>query len=309
MAIHFHYAGHVGQRFCARCGLELTDAASMEAGIGPICRKMDNALLAKLYPSNIVAALEAYKGIDPLALPESTLNTFTGLESALIAPDAPAREDWRKPVKQIEWLLSWIANPSTERNKFSDIVDALGYPALTAMWAGEAASGEATCRFATGRIYVKGPKNKGARIALKSVPGVWFHAQTKEWSAPVTQVDAFAAKIAKHYPNNTGLAEAVAEAKQYIVNQEAVAKEFHPEPLPVQPEPEPEPLYTLTTNDDGALEVKTPYKAEYIAELKQLPYKSRMWNPVLKVWIVDAAYKAHVESLLAKHFANASKAA
>lgn len=39
-----------------RCGLPLEDAASLNEGIGPVCRKKDNRLLAVSLPANVHAA-------------------------------------------------------------------------------------------------------------------------------------------------------------------------------------------------------------------------------------------------------------
>jgi len=40
-------------RFCSRCQKELTDPASLEAGVGPQCRNRDNHLYAKAIEANL----------------------------------------------------------------------------------------------------------------------------------------------------------------------------------------------------------------------------------------------------------------
>ena len=75
----------------------------MEVGIGPICRKLDNALLAKLIPADVESARTAAKKVLINELPAETFNTFSNvLEDLEIGTD-----DWRKTVKRIEWILSW----------------------------------------------------------------------------------------------------------------------------------------------------------------------------------------------------------
>lgn len=294
---------HIGSRHCSRCGMELTDAASMEAGIGPICRKMDNYLLATMYPANLPAARDALYRVQMDRFQDVLTPTFVKIEEALHS-DAP---EFRSTVKRIEWILSHPIS-SADRAAWYDVVTALGYIALVSMWKGEAASGQATITFDSGRIYFKGPRNKAGAKALKTVKGYRFHGTSKMWSFPVTSSEnlgALGMAISIHWPNNTGVPEAFAAACAVLANNTSasaldtrgsVAKATTPAPQA--------PEITITDNEDGTFQVCTQkYNPAYVADLKgAIPYKSREWSYMTKGWRIAGEYREVVVSLLNKHF-------
>jgi len=305
-----HFA-HIGQRFCSRCYKALTDAASMEVGVGPVCRNLDNALLAQTIPSNIEAAVAAYQSLDVGTLSPEVVNTFIKIETDLVADGAATRLDWREVVKRIEWMRSY-GMPSKTDEALIAIVKALGYIGIVSMWCGEASSGEATCSFADGRFIVSGPQNKAFRISIKKVSGYRFHyAKTGEdrpsWSLPASQGAAFKSLVATHYPNHKGLQDALASAGAFLASQPA------PEATPVAPAaPEPvqaAPSAYVKVAEGGALLLKTPYNGGFIAEIKTIPYKSRAWDGIDKVWKVSPEYKARALATLLKFFPDADTSA
>jgi hypothetical protein len=314
-----HYHIGVGQRFCSRCYKALTDAASMEVGVGPICRKLDNALLAAKIPSDLPKALEAYKLVDVGTLPPETVATFIKLEADLIAADAGSRHDWRETVKRIEWMRSF-GMPGHTYGHLLAIVEALGYIGVAAMWKGEAASGEATCAFVEGRLMVQGPQNKSFRIAVKKLMG-WKFTPVKPgkerpwWSLPASSGDVFTKLVMSHYPNSKGLGEAVSAAQTYAAEQKAIAeakaKAAALAAMPVAPVVEVAPAVTpapsapayIKLAENGALLLKTPYNKGFIAELKtSIPYGSRAWDGMDKVWKVAPEYKAQAVASTLKYF-------
>lgn len=304
---HAHGAG----RSCCRCRKDLTDAASMEAGIGPICRKQDNALLANSIPANPPEALHAILGIDGATLDPITLPTFQSAVNALALNIAGT--DWRKVIKQVEWILSFEANRKVALAKFTDVAKALGYLGLAALWNGEASTGLATVFINADRICVAGPRNSAARFALKQMGALFAYqlpkpdgTSTPAWHAPVEKVDAFATAVSTHYPMNVGLAESIAAAKKIVADKEAAAKAAKLAAASVT---------TQAPTNGGAvsktrieikgktLNVITPYNANFIADLKlAVPYSYRAWEPTQKCWKVDAQYQNAVADLIVKHY-------
>ena len=298
-----------GSRHCFRCDLPLTDAASLNEGIGPICRKLDNAVLARLIPSNLPEAVNAFKLVDVLNLAPDTVRGFLVLESALTASDAPTREDWREVAKRIEWMLSFAQTyQNTERLK--TLVLSLGYVGLVALWNGEAATGKASVLFNAvhpgpdqltqiphiggWRLFVSGPKKKAARFALKKIPGSTFHQATPfvkaGWSVPACQHEAFRLAVIKHYPNFEGLDLAIKAAKESLVLPPGVSV------TQIQP-------LVLITEVEGQLKVKTPYNPDFVTDLKNtIPVYGRKWDPIERVWVVNVGFKAKVSDVVAKHF-------
>ena len=268
-------------RSCCRCRKDLTDAASMEVGIGPICRKLDNALLAKLIPADVESARTAAKKVLINELPAETFNTFSNvLEDLEIGTD-----DWRKTVKRIEWILSWSPNWSDKETLIS-IVHALGYWGLAALLSGEAATGLATVTLENGRLYLRGPRNKAGKDALKQVSGRKFHPAEDgikaSWSVPVSSAKAFRECVITHWPNFTGLDEALASV---MTSAQPVAQ-----------------VAAVPTSSPGWLSIKTPYNAAFVQDVKSLPYRSRRWNGDARVWEIEEQYLPHVTELVSKHY-------
>lgn len=302
-------------RNCTRCGQELTDAASMEVGIGPVCRKLDNALLARLIPSNVTAAKAAFDNIDLTAVAPETLDTLNEVYTVMFSEESLAKQDWRLEVKRIEWALSYPAN-NFARADLTKVVALLGYVGLASLWNGEAATGEATCLFLNGRLVVKGPRNKSARIAFRKIVGTRFHpvgtllASDAAWSFPASAHEAFFTAIITHYPNSQGLMETVETGKKAAAlmaleaaqaTKQVVAAAANPTPVT----PKAAPKCSIAAAG-LFLKVRTPYKPEFIDSLKKaFPYNDRRWNGTEKCWEVVASHKAKVEALTKQHFGDA----
>jgi hypothetical protein len=296
---HAHGAG----RSCCRCHKDLTDAASMEAGIGPVCRKQDNALLANSIPANPPEALHAALAIDGASLDPITLPTFQKVIDALATNIAGT--DWRKVIKQVEWILSFEANRKVALDAFSNVARSLGYLGLAALWNGAASTGQATVWFANGFVHIDGPRNASARFEFKKIGARFFPATSTPtngarptWGILAEKADAFATLIQTHYPMNVGLNDALAQAKAFVAAK--------PTPAPVTSNPTP----TIGGNVKHRIEkrgktlaVFTPYNADFIAALKlAVPYAYRAWDAPAKCWKVDAQYQNAVADLILQHY-------
>jgi hypothetical protein len=309
-------------RSCTRCRKELTDAASQEAGIGPICRDLDNAVLARLIPSNVAKARELLETLDlTLAAPQTAL-TLATVADAISAEDAFGREDWRVEVKRVEWALSYSSNQDL-RKPLTQVVAALGYVGLASLWAGEAATGETTitCMPVPGyntRLVLQGPRNKAARMALRRIRGSRFHdvnsigLSKASWSFPVSEWAALHLAVITHYPNHTGLDLAIEGAKNLQAEQDAkraeeaaaqAATAAHPTPpTPVAAPQKAVPTCSVETVGE-MLKVRTPYRPEFITSLKnQVQFKDRKWNSDEKCWEIASADVNTVMGLVVKHF-------
>lgn len=311
--MHSYSLHNAGGRNCFRCGLPLTDAASLNEGVGPICRKLDNAVLARLIPSDMGKVLEAYQLVDTTELTAETLETFMGLEAAFRADDAATRSDWRKEVKRIEWMLSHKQSRNNIK-ALKAVVLALGYVGIVALWDGEAATGLATVFCIEGRLTICGPKNLGAIAALKCIPNWQFHKLAHgenfrpSWSFPASAAREFRMVVLTHYPNFEGLLEALEAAEAY----NAAVKASTPAPAPVAP-----PVAAVGTaapiisngaisiiEVDGKLKVKTPFRVSYVAALRNVPKSQlpRTWVKAEQVWIFDAKNKDQVVALVKEHY-------
>lgn len=308
-------------RSCARCGKELTDAASMEVGIGPICRNLDNCLLAKLIPSNIDRAREALAELDLTSLAPETLPTLSEVVSDINAETAASVDDWRKTVKRIEWALSFPGNHNF-RPMLTSCVSALGYVGLAAMWDGKAASGKAEVSVKDGRFAIVGPRNKAFNTAAKKINGWKFRPagtvfeKKACWTFPCDQWGAVFETVITHYPNFSGLDASIEEAKKVVearlAEKQALREEEEKAAIEAVPAAvvAPAPVQTVQaakkcsiTSAGVLLKVATPYKPEYINELKEtIKWGDRRWNAQERVWEVAANHEAEVKALVTKHF-------
>ena len=316
-------------RYCSRCGQELTDPASRECGVGPICRKLDNKLLAKVIPANPAVAKGAWSKISFLTMPAEVVATMALVDKKVATmpevDDDTFGTDWRETVKKIEWVLSHKIASDT-RGYLYAFVQSLGYAGLVSMWLGEAASGKCTVTFLDGRLWMAGPRNKAGQTAIKAVAGRKFHQKDAtspaRWSVPASQWEAFEKVIVNHWPNNEGLTEAVLAAKaawvasfqttnypspvvtttyslegETPVTLPGIGTVMVPPPAPAKKEPK-----CWVTVDGENLTIRTPFSWDFVNKLKTLPYKERAWNPVAKCWTAKVKHGDFVKSLIAEVF-------
>ena len=265
----------------------------MEVGVGPICRKLDNAILARKIPSNVQAAQVAAGRVVDAELPEPVRPTFGQVMADLMDFTTV---DWRKTVKRIEWILSWGMSGSM-RKALIEIVRCLGYIGLGALLSGEAATGATVVSFENGRLYLRGPRNKAGRYEIKKIPGAKFHegynGAKPAWSVPAAAYEKFATIAITYWPNISGVDEAVEAAKAAPVAAPAAVA------APVKPAG---PNVTITAPVNGWMKVASPFNAEFVIAIKKLPYASRKWNVVEKVWEVEAKFLADVQTLIQTHY-------
>lgn len=304
---------HQSGRACVRCHKELTDAASMEVGIGPVCRKLDNALLAAQIPADISAARLALSNVPIEKLEPQTMVTFAEVDGALNDPSALLRSDWRKEVKRLEWLLSFEASRKAALVALTGVVRSLGYVGLASLWEGTASTGVAKVRFADGRLYVAGPRNSDFRYAIKQLPGWKFHATSgsdrPEWSLPAASYSGFNTLVMTYYPVSDGRQEAVKAAEDMVNAILATASN----PVVAQPVVTIAPIGAPVASaakgkvrvETGAewMKVFTPYNSQFISDLKLgIAYGARRWEPVGRCWEVRVTEQGVVKNLLDKYF-------
>jgi len=303
------FKSHTG-RSCCRCRKDLTDMASVEAGIGPICRKQDNALLANSIPANP---------------PEALMALLTINADASINPDAHALyadvlgmltlnldgTDWRVAIRKIEQILSFDDTRMKTLNAFSEVARWLGYLGIAALWNGEAATGNATVTFdafaSTGpRLFIDGPRCAAARQKLRKLWCVNCPSPTlgrRMFGVDPKHLDAFTKIVQTHYPMAVGMTQARVEVEAFIAAKAASTPIPTPAPTPVtvqEPATAGAPVSSCRIEQKGKnLKVSTPYDASFIAGLKNtVPYTHRGWDAPTKSWMVDAQYLDKVTDLI-----------
>lgn len=279
-------------RHCQRCGLELTDAASMNEGIGPICRKMDNEVLAQIIPANLHQARAAANAAIAAGVfhAEECRNT---MEQVIVDLADDECRDWRKTVKRVEWMLSFAHNYEV-KNTLISIAYALGYTALALVWTHQkGVAGAATVRVADGMLFVKGPRNAGALQLLRAMPGRRFEGATKEWSAPFGSFAEFSKAVRTGYPKHTIEGFDSWDALEAHCRAHAPARR--------SPTAVSRPMVRIKVLG-ALLLVEAPKNYDLIDSLKSLPYRDRRWSPAACAWEVSARHQAAVMSACERIF-------
>ena len=297
-------------RQCSRCGQKLTDAASLECGVGPICRGIDNEVLAHVFPVDHAGVEVAARALlaDLGRVAPETSDTLAGVATMLFGGVAP-NSDNRATVKRLDWACSFIHPEPKVRATCLALMKALGYWGLAAIIEGQASTSAAEVSAVDGRIVVKAVKNKTAAMAFKEVKGWKFDHIAKVWSFPWTMAAHVEGRLNTFYPASKFDMATIAETAKSQMS-EVAKKDFAPAvTAPIAKvmflgcEIAVKAAVTVTVEGDK-LRVKTPFVAAFVAELKTLPYKDRAWNlpEAPGVWTVAAKHAKYVATLLAKHY-------
>lgn len=306
------FKSHTG-RSCCRCRKDLTDMASIEAGIGPICRKQDNKLLANSIPANPPEALMALLTIKA----DASINvdahaTYADLLGMLTMNLDGT--DWRIAIRKIEKILSYDDTRWKTLKAFSEVARWLGYLGVAALWNGEASTGDATVTFnpltARGpRILIDGPRCSAARQKLHNLGAVYVPSPKPGRRTIVVEpkhLDAIATIVQTHYPMSIGLSVVRAEVDAFFKSKTPTPTPMPaPTPVTVQATPAPGgPVSSCRIEKNGnSLKINTPYDAAFIAGFKNtIPYKDRSWDAATKSWMCDAVYLPQVTHLLTFHY-------
>jgi hypothetical protein len=287
-------AAEAGLKFhCYRCGEALTDPASTEAGIGPVCRKLANAALATTIPADIDTVLAHLAGVSFKA--EALTEALAAVTEEITEGAAKGRADWRNVANVLVRLIAYSTLSS--KAALCNAVEALGYVTLAAVAREEASPSTAEVTVADCRVVLKTKKNAAALAAIKAIPGRKFHGESKTWSFPPTEFRAVLAVVQKFFPvtklNVLDLATEVAKAVN-ASKPAAVTTTVNGAPVKAAPS-------VTITEAPGGFNVVSPYNPAFVADLKTaLPYKARAWTG--KCWWVAATVVDTVKEIAAKHY-------
>ena len=299
-----------GSRSCVRCGKELTDAASIAWGIGPVCRRFDNAVLARSIKADYALArniITANAGVWS-AMPETLATVWQNVVDAVNADTT----DFRTTVKRIEFILSFHAT-RTQVAPLHALVIALGYPSVVALWLGETCNGKSFCEFANGIFVLKSPRpSEAVRNKMKAAKGR-FNPADKTWFFPAANFEAVEHMLTVHFLDIEGVAAAVEAARSYVAPRNAqemrlhmlakegderaqtvLVRERERAGMPTLDEAPARPVTFAITlaagNAPGFALIASPYNATFVQTLKaHVDYQHRQWIGDKKQWLVKGS--------------------
>lgn len=203
-------------RHCSRCGDNLTDPASRECGVGPICRKKDTHLYAKTIAANFGIATIRALSVRSDMLAAECVDVWNGaVQKLLKAAEKVANitdddliirrtgADLREIMRACDLLCSYEHPNGTVRNAVIDVVHACGYVGLAGVLAGQASTSPSRVWFENGRVYMSGLGNKSGWSAMRSIPGILtpkYRGDRSPYSAPAAHADKFLANVRRYWP-------------------------------------------------------------------------------------------------------------
>ncbi len=305
---------HHELRHCARCGKALTDPASWERGIGPLCASKDTALFAKTIPANHAMVTMCALALKVERLPEAIRPVWSELvevicensERAHVAATNSAGfmltgEDSRVVAKVIDWMLSFRPG-APEKLILIDIVKYLGFVGLAGVLSGKASTGEASIGFENGRLSLLGSSNKEGFREMRKIPGVTlprYRGDRTPYTVPANQHAAFFAVALEFWPCFTGeVTELAAKCEAWI--------EAHPERVEVRGNYSNKPLASIVTRfDDFSLKFTwiAGVSPRVVADLKgNVPIAQRTYNAATYTWNFKPEAHKKVMEILRDHY-------
>lgn len=198
-------------RHCSRCHKQLTDPASREAGVGPVCRSKNNTLFAKTIRANLPCASAIVLGTHVEQFPPEVQDRWTSFKEKFLRQMQRAKldtellftgSDFRDCVCDLDFMLSFHMD-SRLQHRLTETVRHLGYPGLAGVLAGEASVSKAKVWYENGRVYLDGRANTAGYRLMRRVPGIvtpQYRGHRVPYSGPVIQVETFLEIVQRCWP-------------------------------------------------------------------------------------------------------------
>ena len=303
-------------RHCSRCNQPLTDPASWERGIGPICAKKDTHLFAKTIPANFPMATAISCAIKVDALPESLRPVWTELRTILFAKSESAMnnpvnanngtfhfefsgEDCRLIVKVIDFMLSFTMN-GDERRKLIKLVRFLGFIGLAGVLSGESSTGKAELKFDNGKLFLLGSSNNAGFEAMRVIPGIVIPRKRGggAYEAPAAHWEKFIAACMEFWPCFDGVVDEIVEqCKTWIAaNPAKVTEQTKLTGKPVANIINRSSDFTIKFDWDKTV------TRRLVDEIKSIPAKERSYDAASKMWAIQNQHKENIVKLFGEHY-------
>jgi Family of unknown function (DUF6011) len=276
-------------RPCTRCGLELTDPASVEAGIGPICRGYANQILAKEVPSRWSDTdLFNFTFLSTESFPEEAQARFAKVFTKICQSkgmnqgegQAVKGEDLRAVARELVYLAS-VAPTNAMYEALIGAIRGIGYVQYAAFVSGDSASGNATLSLENGKVFLAGVRNSMGQNALYQI-GACREYSAKRWYTSLNNAAEFVRVASIYWPFVKG-AQEVLDALSPAPTLALVPNEAHAEPEEEAPQAPTEATATEPAQETHPAEA-TPEEAP-----KEVPTETTQEAPALSPEIAPVA--------------------
>ena len=285
--------------------MKLTDFASMQAGIGPICNQKSTALFAKTIPVNVPVAYALALVLDAEEIPlfpkhegiqprEVFVSTKTKMLEKLTASMQNGSKDglhvtgtsYKEEVKVFDWMCSFEMGLKV-KSTLVGIVKNLGYVGLASVLDGKASTGEANIAFDpnTGYLTLNGSRCKAGfnAFSLLRNKGVKVPSwNSKMYYVPAALYQEFINIVLEYWPMFLeNMEEVVGQAKEYLNSKKS-------EEVTVSTYPDgPYASFKSNGSNEGFIVSFTwlgNSSYQIVNELKKVNYKNRKFIPTTKEW-------------------------
>lgn len=308
------------ERNCSRCGKELTDAASREHGVGPVCRRKTNDLHARQIPANLNVASALLLSLRKSDFHENCVG-FSNNKSLFVRKMAAVAnrtddltavalsgEDFRPVVDWFDYGLSFMISSGTRR-KVIEIIEALGYVGLGGVLRGDACMSPATLLVIDDTVQLSGKAcTAGFRAMKHNIPGVRtprYRGDSRPYVASVRHAEKFVALAMRHWPfidcdPEEVLADAASAVEDLPAAEEETAQTVNNRPV------------ARWGRSDllgaGWFFVKTPWHGtrqemtSMLDRFKQLPRGERKYVPNTRSWAFKDAHWNRVSEIVRERY-------
>lgn len=301
-------------RHCSRCNQPLTDPASWERGIGPVCARKDTHLFAKTIAANFPIATARAMAVNADNLPVALQPVWSALYDVLFEKSEAAianssesnafvfqfsGEDCRQIAKVIDFMLSF-AIERNNKNHLINIVKNLGFIGLAGVLSGESSTGTAELKFDNGKLFLTGSSNKAGFNAMRVIPGIVVPRRISggAYEAPAAQYEKFIAATMEFWPCFDGkVDEIVEQCKAWIVaNPVKVAEQKNLMGKPVAN------IVNRSTDFTIGFAWDKNVSRRLVDEIKTIPYKERSYDANSKLWAINNIHKEKIVNLFSEHY-------
>lgn len=290
---------------CCVCRAGLTDAESVEHGIGPVCSKR---YYSPLHQPTEIQIKNALGLLVCSFLPQHIEDGFMKL---VHNTDGKPHANARVACNLLVYWASCHYDQRDEVFKCSAIIRTLGYEELADKL--EADRTVAIVREHDDHIEVYIPAKYRFTNDMKAIPGAEALTVTESsptgepfekpkkvgrkvgWRIPIKEKDYFLAVLGYHCGNEMACGDG---------NIWKVPNKTWRDLRPFKQGPVTTALGAVRLEDtsNGHFRVFTPYNNDFITDLKKINYRQRRWNPNDRCWEVKKAHEAEVKALITKHY-------
>ena len=314
-------------RHCSRCGLPLTDAASREHGIGPLCRKKNNDIFAKQIPVDITVSSAIMLSLTKVAFHADIADKFDAIKQSFLGKLQHIASnntehgmivlgaDFRKIVDWFDVALSYPIQHNTKMHVIK-LIDSMGYKRLAGVLRGDVCMSPAKVTLQDGMLVLEAKRNKMGYFAMrKEVPGILLPRFNKAaYKAPTRSAKQFLDVVERYWPFNdsegildvlNNIVEDVPTAPITVeVNEVTPIQDLIVEEIPT----DNRPVAELSYNTGMGFTVKTPWCGtnkemfNMLNRFKAIISNERKYNPADCSWSFKNNHLIQIKELVSVRY-------